>query len=137
MFPRASVFVEVPREVVDLCRDLGPLDVRANLVEVGKGVVVPYLRKVGHDMTVYKELRADLVTVQDPPWRSETLVDRCARTLARSGDPMTPSELRDVINQSGGEQVTAAGLRRAMREHPSFVRLPGDLYQVGRAVPVD
>lgn len=112
-------------------------DVRADLVEVGKGVVVPYLRRVGDDMTLYAELRADLVTVQDPPWRSETLVDRCARTLARSGDPMTPSELRDVINQSGGEQVTAVALKRAMREHPSFVRLPGDLYQVGRAVPVD
>lgn len=62
------------------------------------------------------------------------MMEWCAHTLARSGDPMTPSELRDVMNQGGGERVTAVALKRMMREHLSFVRLPGDIV---RAVPID
>ncbi|SCF29530.1 PIN domain-containing protein [Micromonospora purpureochromogenes] len=96
----------------------------------------PYVSQILTDMAEYAELRAELVTVHDPSWRHESPTERCARTLARSGDAMTPGELRDVMNMTGGERATAAGLKRIMREHPSFVRLPGDRYQLGRPVPV-
>ncbi|RCG25926.1 hypothetical protein DQ384_30950 [Sphaerisporangium album] len=94
----------------------------------------PYVRKILAQMAEYAELRAELVTVHDPPWRRESFTERCARTLARSGEAMTPGELRDVMTGTGGERVTAAGLRRIMKAHPSFVRLSGDRYEVGRPV---
>jgi hypothetical protein len=72
--------------------------------------VRPYVRQIMTDMAEYAELRAELVTVHDPPWRRESLTERCARTVARSGEPMTPGELRDVMNLSVRERVTAAGL---------------------------
>lgn len=98
--------------------------------------VRPYIIQILADMAEYAELRAELVTVHDPPWRSESITERCARTLARSGEAMTPGELRHVINMAGGKPVTAVELRRIMREHPSFVRLAGDRYKIGRPLLV-
>ncbi|MDR6320057.1 PIN domain-containing protein [Actinoplanes couchii] len=95
------------------------------------------MRRVLAEMGEYAQLRSDLLTVHDPPWRAESPTERCARTLARSGEAMTPGELRDVMNLASSEQVTAAGLRRIMSAHPSFIRLPGDRYQIGRPVPVE
>ncbi len=87
-------------------------------------------------MSEYAQLRADLVTVHDPRWRAESPTERCARTLARSGEALTPGELRDVMNLTSGERVTAAGLGQIMKTHPSFMQLPGDRYQIGRPVLV-
>lgn len=96
----------------------------------------PHVRRILTEMSEYAQLRADLVTVHDPPWRAESPTERCARTLARSGEALTPGELRDVMNLTSGERVTAACLRRIMKTHPSFMRLPGDRYQIGRPVLV-
>ncbi|WP_162907875.1 PIN domain-containing protein [Allorhizocola rhizosphaerae] len=65
-------------------------------------------------------------TVGDP-----TLEQRCARHLARCGRALDPSQLRDAL-VSSGFRVSAAALRRTMQNHPAFVRLPGDIYQLGR-----
>ena len=99
-------------------------DVRAGAAEL-LDQLRPHVRRVLADMAEYAELRADLATVHDPLWRSESTTERCARTLARSGDPMTPGELRDVMNRTGDEPVSAAALRQIMGAHPVFVRLPG------------
>ncbi len=93
-----------------------------------------HMHRITDDMAEFTELRRGLVTVHDPPWRTESVTERCARTLARSGEPLALGELRDVMNLTGGEPVSAAALRRIMGAHPAFVRLPGDRYQVGRAI---
>jgi hypothetical protein len=73
-----------------------------------------------------------LIVVEDPPWREESLAERCARYLARSPRPLTPIELRDALNRSfGHDDVSGAQLKREMLAHPAFVRLPGDVYAVG------
>ncbi len=41
----------------------------------------PHMRRILSDLAEYAELRADFVTVHDPPWRTESTTERCARTL--------------------------------------------------------
>ncbi|MFE9205655.1 PIN domain-containing protein [Micromonospora sp. NPDC007230] len=94
----------------------------------------PVVARIAGELGQYDRLRSELVTVQDPPWRTETLAERCARHLARSGDPMTPSELRDALRQPTGHQATAAAIRRAIAQHPSFVRSANDRYSIGTPV---
>lgn len=64
------------------------------------------------------------------PSGQPTVEQLAARHLARRGRALSPSDLRDELRHAGNS-VPAAVLRRAMRAHPAFVRLPGDLYVVG------
>jgi predicted nucleic acid-binding protein len=111
--------------------------IRHGLAAVRDAVAAP-LQRMLEELSEYAELRTSLVTVQDPPWRQETLTERCARYLARSGEPMTPTQLRDALSVVAGpaQRITAAGIRRCISAHPSFHRLPGDRYQVGSAIDV-
>ncbi|SCF18975.1 PIN domain-containing protein [Micromonospora viridifaciens] len=91
----------------------------------------PVVARIGAELVQYGELRSSMVIVQDPRWRRETLTERCARYLARSGDPMTPSELRDALGQRSDQRTTAAAIRRAISRHPSFLRSAGERYSIG------
>ncbi len=99
--------------------------------------LAPHWRRIMEDLAEQAELRASLAGVEDPPWRTESLVERCARYLARSGDPMTTGELRDALAPGSLERISAAGIERAIAGHPSFQRLPGRRYQIGRGVDCD
>jgi hypothetical protein len=92
----------------------------------------PFIRAAFATVVEFEELRSSLITVEDPPWRTETLAERCARLLARTGDPMTPMQMRDAIRTFVGERVSGAGIKRAIAQHPSFTRISGDFYQIGR-----
>ncbi|MEU2930646.1 hypothetical protein ABZ636_37325 [Streptomyces sp. NPDC007251] len=56
-----------------------------------------------------------------------------ARSLARCGRPLTPGELRDALALRG-HTISAAQLKRDLLAHRAFVRVPGDLWTVGRPV---
>ncbi|MEU5554478.1 PIN domain-containing protein [Micromonospora sp. NPDC047793] len=94
----------------------------------------PIFARIGAELTQYDHLRSSLVAVHDPSWRQETLTERCARHLARSGTPMTPSELRDALDRTLGQRVSAAAIRRALSNHPAFIRSAGERYSIGRPV---
>ncbi len=104
--------------------------VRATAVAM-RGAMEPVAERIGAELVQYGELRSSMVIVQDPRWRKETLAERCARHLARSGDPMTPSELRDALRQRPNQPATAAAIRRAIAGHPSFRRSAGERYSIG------
>jgi hypothetical protein len=92
----------------------------------------PVLERLGESLEAQAAARESLIVVEDPPWREESLAERCARYLARSPRPLTPIELRDALNRSfGHDDVSGAQLKREMLAHPAFVRLPGDVYAVG------
>jgi predicted nucleic acid-binding protein len=108
----------------------GVRDGMADMWEAGQ----PSVQRMLAEFTELAELRTLLVTVSDPPWRTESLTERCARYLARSGQPMTPTELRDTLDVRSDQRITAAGLRRIISGHPSFRRAPGDRYHVGASI---
>ncbi|MDH6128804.1 PIN domain-containing protein [Kitasatospora sp. GP82] len=55
-----------------------------------------------------------------------------ARCLARHSRPLTAVELRDALADRDNVSVSAARLRREMRAHRAFMRLPRDQWTIGR-----
>lgn len=93
--------------------------------------VEPLVEAIGTASADWRETRDALHVVESVGHPS--IEQLAAQHLARCGRSLTPSDLRDELRRSG-EDVTAAGLRRAMQLHPGFVRLLGDRYRVGRPV---
>ncbi|MFJ2736080.1 hypothetical protein [Streptomyces sp. NPDC087317] len=103
---------------------------RRRLSQVG-GVAKPLLELTQAGMTEHQALSNSLLVVKPPAYpTSEQLA---ARYLARCGSALTPGELRDALARRG-HIISAAQLKRAMLAHSAFVRVPGDLWTVGRPV---
>ena len=110
--------------------------VRDGLTALWDEMLSPVVHQILGELKEFGELRTSLATVQDPSWRTESLAERCARLLARSGEPMTPTELRDALGARSDDRITTAEIRRCISAHPSFHRFPGERYQVGQAIDV-
>jgi len=91
----------------------------------------PALDCVGAAIESHQDARRALHVIE--PDGHPTIEQRAARHLARNGRALTPGQLRDELARIAGYRVSAAALKRAMRNHPAFSRHPGDAYTVGRA----
>ncbi|MDQ7911372.1 hypothetical protein RB614_43485 [Phytohabitans sp. ZYX-F-186] len=92
-------------------------------------VVEPVAEIFGAAADGWARARQALFVIE--PVGSPTTEQLAARHLVRCGRALTPSELGDELPYAG-HRITAAALKRTMRAHPAFLRLPGDRYVVGR-----
>jgi hypothetical protein len=74
-------------------------------------------------------LRTRLMTVDAPP----TAEQATARLLALHGDPMASADIHIELER-GGHEISLAVARTMLRQHPSFVSVPGRGFQLGRCL---
>lgn len=92
--------------------------------------------KVGASVEVHQRALDGVRMVEDPPWRQPTLVELCARHLARTGTALTAAELRDHLRAALADPgfTSAAAIDRELRRHPAFHAEAGARWRLGRAV---
>ncbi|MGW1534440.1 PIN domain-containing protein [Streptomyces aureus] len=103
-------------------------DWRQRLTRAGNATA-PLLDLVSGAVAEHRSLSRSFVVVDPPAYA--TTEQLAARYLARCGRPLTPAELRDALARND-HAVSAAQLRRTMLTHQAFVRVPGDLWTIGR-----
>jgi PIN domain len=89
----------------------------------------PMMEKAAAALVDQTRIRDALIIVDAPPYPIPEQI--AARHLARCGQSLTPSELRDALKLRG-VHIPAARLEREMRAHCGFSREPGNHYTLGR-----
>ncbi len=93
------------------------------------GITESVLQLVADAQQEHADLSGTLTVVEATAFPS--VEQSAARCLARRSWPLTAVELRDALAERDGISVSAARLRREMRAHRAFVRLPRDEWTVG------